>query len=131
MILDPFSIKTGLLQSARFIASPNYNERPQGVAVDLLVIHCISLPPGEFSGDDIIAFFCNRLDENKHPYFKTIKDLQVSAHCLIRRDGEIIQFVPFHLRAWHAGVSSFCGRDNCNDFSIGIELEGDIEIPYT
>ncbi|HAO86958.1 MAG TPA: 1,6-anhydro-N-acetylmuramyl-L-alanine amidase AmpD, partial [Gammaproteobacteria bacterium] len=98
--------------------------------ISLIVIHSISLPPGEFSNPYIEQFFTNQLDFNAHPYFKTIKDLQVSAHLLIKRDGSIIQFVPFDKRAWHAGKSNFNGQDNCNDFSIGIELEGTDNLNY-
>ena len=111
------------LTSATQSPSINYNDRPNG-EISLVVIHNISLPPGEFNNPYIEQFFTNQLDFNAHPYFKTIQDLQVSAHLLIKRDGSIIQFVPFDKRAWHAGESSFNGQDNCNDFSIGIELEG-------
>ena len=107
--------------------SPNYDARPHGQTVDLLVIHNISLPPGVFSGDAIEAFFQNRLDTDAHPYFREIADLQVSAHLLIRRDGRAQQFVALDQRAWHAGASCFEGRERCNDFSIGIELEGSDE----
>src|SRR5579872_3630100 len=120
MIID---IQTGLLDIAEFIASPNFNVRPENDVIDMIVIHNISLPPGEFGGDDVIKLFTNQLE--------TMKDLKVSAHLWIRRDGKIIQFVPFHLRAWHAGVSTFQGRENCNDFSIGIELEGTDSVEYT
>ncbi len=111
--------------------SPNINARPAGVAIDLLVIHNISLPPGQFGSSDIEDFFLNRLDTRKHPYFETLQGLQVSAHCLIRRSGALIQFAPFSARAWHAGRSEFAGRAECNDFSIGIELEGTDCKPYT
>lgn len=124
-------IKDGWLQEAKHSLSPNCNDRPEGAAIDLLVIHNISLPPGEFGGNWINDLFHNRLDPDAHPYFAEIHGMEVSAHCLIRRDGEIIQYVPFDKRAWHAGVSSFCGQENCNDFSIGIELEGSDETPYT
>lgn len=124
-------VATGLLSEARYVPSPNYNERPVGVNLDLVVIHNISLPPGEFGGPYIDALFTNNLDPMLHPYFAGIADLKVSSHCLIRRDGEIVQYVPFNKRAWHAGDSNFSGRENCNDFSIGIELEGTDEIPYT
>ena len=119
------------LGEARHCPSPNCNERPDASDVSLLVIHNISLPPGEFGGASIEAFFCNTLDCDAHPYFDQLRDLQVSAHLLIRRDGELVQFVPLAQRAWHAGVSEFEGRDNCNDFSIGIELEGTDEEAYT
>lgn len=110
--------------------SPNCDDRPRETAVDLLVIHAISLPPGQFGGNHIDALFTNCLDPRAHPYFESVCRLQVSAHVLIRRLGEVIQYVPFHRRAWHAGESSFKGRTRCNDFSIGIELEGTEDIPY-
>ncbi len=122
--------RTGWLRGARRCPSPNSDERPAGVAVDLVVIHGISLPPGEFGGPWIDALFTNTLDVEHHPYFREIANLRVSAHLLIRRDGELVQYVPFHCRAWHAGYSSFAGRQGCNDFSIGIELEGADHIPY-
>jgi N-acetyl-anhydromuramoyl-L-alanine amidase len=121
----------GWLQSALACPSPNFNVRPEPFEVSLLVIHNISLPPGQYGGDFIQAFFCNELDCSADPYFEKLSGLQVSAHLLIERDGRVIQFVPFDRRAWHAGVSSFDGRENCNDFSIGIELEGEDEHPYT
>lgn len=127
MLIDT---ETGLLDVAQYIPSPNYNERPSGIEVDLLVIHGISLPRGMFGGNAIIDLFCNKLNPTAHPSFATLANLQVSAHLLIRRDGGVIQFVSFHKRAWHAGASSFHGRENCNDFSIGIELEGTDDIPY-
>jgi len=111
--------------------SPNHDERPGGEDPSLLVIHNISLPPGVFQGDAVIEFFQNRLDFTAHPWFENIRDLRVSAHFLVRRDGTIVQFVPTTLRAWHAGVSTFRGRERCNDFSIGIELEGTDTLPYT
>ncbi len=114
---------------AKWCPSTNYNERPS-VDVSMLVIHNISLPPNQFGGSYIEDFFCNQLDCNGHPYFQEIKDLQVSAHLLIRRDGELVQFVPFNKRAWHAGRSEFNGETECNDFSIGIELEGSDDIPF-
>lgn len=116
---------------ARWSPSPNFGPRPAHSDISLLVVHCISLPPGDFSGDNIERFFQNRLDHTQHPYFRTIEGMTVSAHCLVRRDGEVIQFVNLNDRAWHAGRSSFCGRDECNDYSIGIELEGAEDIPYT
>lgn len=122
---------TGLIPEARWCPSPNFGHRPDGAAISLLVVHNISLPPGQFGGDQIERFFCNRLDPSEHPYFETIAGLQVSAHALIRRDGSIIQFVNLQDRAWHAGRSSFCGENECNDFSIGIELEGTDDLPYT
>lgn len=119
------------LAEARYCASPNCNARPLGEAPSLIVVHGISLPPGEFGGPYIEALFTNCLDPAGHPYFATIAGLHVSAHVLLRRDGELVQFVPFDQRAWHAGASSYQGRSNCNDFSIGIELEGTDDIPYT
>jgi AmpD protein len=128
----PLSISNGRLCSARIVNSPNFNERPEGVDdIDLLVIHNVSLPPEQFGGKYIEHFFCNQLDENAHPYFKTIAGLQVSAHLLITREGEVIQFVPFGARAWHAGRSCFGARKECNDYSLGIELEGADTIAYT
>lgn len=121
----------GWLDGARRIPSPNCDERPEGMAITLVVIHNISLPPGQFGGEGVIELFTNRLDPAAHPYYETIKDLRVSAHFFIRRDGETIQFVPCGRRAWHAGVSSWRGRERCNDFSIGIELEGTDETPFT
>jgi len=115
---------TGLLDESRQCPSPNKDERPDETTIDLVVVHSISLPPGQFGGDEIEQFFQNRLDKDAHPYFEQIHELQVSAHALIKRSGEIIQFVPFHERAWHAGQSNYCGRERCNDFSVGIELEG-------
>lgn len=111
--------------------SPNADERPQGCEVDLLVIHNISLPPGRFGGGYITDLFLNRLDPLAHPYFAEIAHLQVSAHLLIRRNGHAIQFVALERRAWHAGLSVFDGRERCNDFSIGIELEGCDDLPFT
>lgn len=128
MILDS---STGLIHPALFVASPNCDERPGDVAVDLLVIHCISLPPGDYGGQYVEQFFCNQLDPAVHPYFEEICGLQVSAHFLIRRTGELLQFVPTHLRAWHAGQSRFGDRDKVNDFSIGIELEGTDDTAFT
>lgn len=129
---QPSSIDvTGVLAAARFIASPNFDDRPPQSPIQLIVIHNISLPPGEFGGDGIIELFTNRLDPDAHPYYRTIADLRVSAHFLIRRDGEIIQFVPCGKRAWHAGASNWRGRDCCNDFSIGVELEGCDDRPFT
>ncbi len=119
------------LPGVRQVPSPNADERPAGTLVDLLVIHNISLPPGEFGGGHIEDLFLNRLDPDAHPYFADIARLRVSAHLLIRRDGGVIQFVALDRRAWHAGQSSFCGRDCCNDFSIGIELEGTDEKPFS
>jgi AmpD protein len=122
---------TGVLQNAHQVVSPNCDSRPLGVEIDLVVIHNISLPPNEFGGPYIDALFTNTLDSKLHDYFSKIAGFKVSAHCLIRRTGDITQYVPFAKRAWHAGLSSFQGREKCNDFSIGIELEGTDEIPYT
>jgi AmpD protein len=113
------------------IPSPNYDERPDPADISLLVIHCISLPQGEFNNAYIDQLFCNLLNPADHPYFKEIYQLTVSAHLLIKRDGSCVQYVPFDKRAWHAGKSSYSGRECCNDFSIGIELEGTESIPYT
>lgn len=121
---------TGLLRTARQVPSPNCDDRPAGVIAELIVVHGISLPPGEFGGPWIDMLFTNRLPPTQHPYFATVADFRVSSHLLIRRDGELVQYVPFHRRAWHAGVSSFQGREKCNDFSIGIELEGTDEGAY-
>ena len=114
----------GWLQAARRVDSPNFGPRPEGRAIELVVIHSISLPPGEYGGDAIERLFTNRLDPAAHPYFEKLRDLKVSAHFLIRRDGELLQFVSCGKRAWHAGESSWNGRAGCNDFSVGIELEG-------
>ena len=120
----------GLVEGVRYIASPNCDDRPLGVAVELIVIHAISLPPGEFGGSAIVDLFTNRLDCSAHPYYANLAPLEVSAHFLVRRDGEVIQFVPCGKRAWHAGVSNWCGRSRCNDYSIGIELEGSDDVPF-
>lgn len=123
--------KNGLLKDAIYHPSPNFDDRPHNQVVSLLVIHNISLPPGEFSGDFVQAFFTNKLDINQHSYFKEIEHLKVSSHLFIRRSGDVWQFVPFTKRAWHAGKSSFQGQTDCNNYSIGIELEGTDLIPYT
>jgi AmpD protein len=112
------------LQSARHCPSPNQGPRPADAEVDLVVLHSISLPPGVFGGAQIEDFFLNRLDHSAHPYFESLRGVQVSAHFLVRRDGELLQFVSVDRRAWHAGRSRFAERENCNDFSVGIELEG-------
>lgn len=124
-------LQAGWISGVKRVPSPHFNERPDNETPSLLVIHNISLPPGEFGGPWIDALFTGNLDPEAHPFFAEIATLKVSAHCLIRRDGEIVQYVPFHLRAWHAGVSTYQGREACNDFSIGIELEGTDTLPYT
>jgi len=119
------------LSFARQIPSPNCSERPEAAPIDLLVIHNISLPPGEYGGGYIDDLFCNRLNPREHSYFAEIAHLRVSAHLLIDRHGAVTQYVPFNMKAWHAGASCFCGRDNCNEYSIGIELEGTDFEPFT
>jgi len=121
----------GWFRRARRLPSPNFDARPQGAVVDLLVIHHISLPPGRFSGDAIERLFTNRLDADSHPVLASVASLRVSAHFLIRRRGELLQFVGGDARAWHAGVSCFLDRERCNDFSIGVELEGTGEHRFT
>ncbi len=123
--------KKGLAKGVRFIPSPNCDERPAGCAIELLVIHHISLPPGEFGGTGIIELFTNRLDPAAHPFYASIAGMKVSAHFLVRRDGGLIQFVPCAMRAWHAGESLWRGRVRCNDFSVGIEVEGTGEVSFT
>jgi AmpD protein len=120
----------GLLVRGEYIPSPNCDDRPVG-PIDLLVIHNISLPPGEFGGDDVQRLFTNTLDPTAHPYYATISELKVSVHFFVRRDGRVIQFVPCLKRAWHAGESCWQGKHRCNDFSIGIELEGSDSVPFT
>ena len=120
----------GRLQRARQIPSPNCDARPDGTPPCLLVVHNISLPPYEFGGDGVIDLFCNRLDPRAHPFYAGLAGVEVSSHFLIRRDGQLIQFVPCGLRAWHAGASSWNGRQRCNDFSIGLELEGSDFVPF-
>jgi AmpD protein len=115
----------------RYVESPNQDERPAGTEVSLVVVHSISLPPGEYGGDSIERLFTNRLDPAAHPYFKEISQLKVSSHYLIRRDGEAVQFVPPERRAWHAGLSRWRGRAGCNDFSVGVELEGTDDSAFT
>ncbi|WP_297427119.1 1,6-anhydro-N-acetylmuramyl-L-alanine amidase AmpD [uncultured Acinetobacter sp.] len=126
-----FVVEHGQLIGARQVPSPNYNQRPQGTEIQLLVIHNISLPPSQFGGGYIEKFFQNQLDWSEHPYFKTIEGMQVSAHVLILRTGEVLQFVNFNDRAWHAGRSSYLGKAECNDYSIGIELEGSDDQPFS
>lgn len=122
--------REGLLDDAIQVVSLNCDERPDGESISLVVIHAISLPPGEFGGDAIQRLFTNTLDCAAHPYFEKLRGLRVSAHFLIPRGGKIVQFVPCGKRAWHAGVSHYAGRDGCNDFSVGIELEGTEDIAY-
>jgi N-acetyl-anhydromuramoyl-L-alanine amidase len=117
-------VDAGVLRRARFSPSPNFDERPLGIDADLIVVHGISLPPGEYGGPWIDQLFMNALPSDAHPYFAAVASLKVSTHLLIRRDAQLVQYVPFHKRAWHAGQSSYRGRERCNDFSIGIELEG-------
>ena len=124
------SLTSGLIEPARQCPSPNRDERPDGVMPRLVIVHGISLPPGEYGGPEIEALFTNTLDFDAHPYFTEIRGLEVSAHLLIRRDGSLVQFVPLTERAWHAGESCFRGRACCNDFSIGIELEGEDDAVY-
>jgi AmpD protein len=120
----------GWLPGARRVASPNCDARPDGAEVSLAVLHAISLPPGRYGGESIERLFSNRLDPSAHPYFRGVAALKVSAHFLVRRDGELVQFVPLGLRAWHAGASSWRTRARCNDFSVGIELEGADDAPF-
>ncbi|WP_027856149.1 1,6-anhydro-N-acetylmuramyl-L-alanine amidase AmpD [Marinobacterium jannaschii] len=126
-----FQVVDGWVRGARCCESPNFNQRPLQGDISLLVIHNISLPPGQFAGDDVERFFCNQLDFDSHPFYQEIRGVEVSAHLFIRRDGELVQFVSLDNRAWHAGMSEFEGRDQCNDFSIGIELEGTDSQSYT
>lgn len=120
-----------LLSTAKQLTSPNCSSRPEGEVISLLVIHNISLPPGQFGGPYIDHFFCNQLDCSSHEFFDEIKDLKVSSHLLIRRGGEVTQYVPFNKKAWHAGESNFEGREACNTYSIGIELEGSDNEAFT
>lgn len=122
---------SGYLDNAYFIGSPNFDERPSGYEINLLVIHNISLPPNEFGGGGVIELFMNQINPDTHPYYHSLLNLKVSAHFFIRRDGQIIQFVSCNKRAWHAGVSCWRGKTHCNDFSIGIELEGSDTLPFT
>lgn len=124
------NVKTGLLEDVIFLPTTHCDARPEDTPIDMIVIHSISLPPNEFGTGCVEKFFCGDLDFSQHPYFAGIANLKVSAHLFINRKGEIIQFVPFPKRAWHAGVSYFLGRERCNDFSVGIELEGTENLPY-
>lgn len=117
-------LETGLARGAAYLPSPHCDERPPGTAIELLVIHAISLPAGEYGGPDVAALFCGTLDCRARADYADLAGLRVSAHFFIRREGQIVQFVPVHRRAWHAGVSRLAGRERCNDFSVGIELEG-------
>lgn len=125
------ALEAGWLNGARRVPSPNQDVRPVGAGIDLVVVHGISLPPGRFGGAAIEQFFTNTLDFAAHPYFHGLRERRVSAHLLVRRDGELLQFVPFTQRAWHAGESSHAGRPRCNDYSIGIELEGTDDSAYS
>lgn len=125
------TITNGLASLARQMPSPNFSDRPNDCIIDTLIIHNISLPPGEFGLGYIDQLFCNQLDCGKHDYFAQLEGLKVSAHILIERDGAMVQYVPFHKKAWHAGESEFNGRSACNDFSIGVELEGTDTEPFT
>lgn len=127
----PMEIHQHCLREAEFRLSPYHDDRPAGEDISLVVIHGISLPPGEFGGPGIDQLFRGRLDPAGHPYYAKISQLRVSSHLLIRRDGQLVQYVPFDRRAWHAGESEWCGRRCCNDFAIGIELEGTDDVPYT
>ncbi|MDY0330537.1 MAG: 1,6-anhydro-N-acetylmuramyl-L-alanine amidase AmpD [Thiomonas sp.] len=120
----------GWMPHARHMPSPNADDRPAGMTIDLLVIHCIALPPRQYGGDAIEQLFCNRLDYQAHPAFSALEGLRVSAHFVVRRDGVLTQYVSCDRRAWHAGASRFAGRERCNDFSIGIELEGSDDEPF-
>lgn len=128
MRIDP---STHCIVGAEFTESPNFDERPENTEIDLLVVHNISLPPNEFGGGYVKDLFQNKLDSSIHPYFEEISGMQVSSHLFIERSGKLIQFVPLNMRAWHAGASCFEGRARCNDFAIGIELEGADNIDYT
>ena len=131
MMEKQLQIKDGWLVNERRVLSPHFDQRPEPKEISLLIIHYISLPPEQFGGGYIDAFFQGKLDPQAHPYFQEISPLRVSAHCLIERTGRITQYVNFADRAWHAGLSCFEGRDKCNDFAIGIELEGSNEQPFT
>ena len=123
-------LDSGLMSGARQVASPNFDARPEGSPIDLIVVHGISLPPGEFGGPWIDRLFTNSLPPEQHPYFAEIEGLRVSSHLVIARDGALTQYVSFNARAWHAGRSSYQGRSECNDYSVGVELEGADTVPY-
>ena len=125
-----FQVIDGQLIGARQVPSPNYNQRPEHAEIQLVVVHNISLPPSQFGGGYIEQFFQNQLDWSKHPYFQSIEGMQVSTHLLILRSGEVLQFVNFNDRAWHAGRSTYLAKKECNDYSIGIELEGSDDQPF-
>ena len=129
--MSAIDIQDHIVSNASYVPSPNHDLRPKEADISLIVIHCISLPPGVYEGNQIEDFFLNKLDISQHEYFNSIKDLKVSSHLLIKRDGGITQFVPFNKRAWHAGISSFDGVEDCNNFSIGIELEGTEDSEFT
>ena len=118
------NISDHIIDDALYIASPNHDSRPEKTSISLIIIHAISMPVGEYVTENIVKLFTNELNPDDHPDFKAVSDLKVSSHLLITRSGDVLQFVPFHKRAWHAGISAYKGRENCNDFSIGIELEG-------
>ena len=124
-------LKKYLLKNCEFIESPNYDDRPNDIQIDSIIIHCISLPESDYDNDNVINLFQNKLNCERHTSFASLKNIKVSSHLFIKRTGEIIQFVPFDKRAWHAGVSKYKGRKNFNDFSIGIELHGSISEQYT
>ena len=128
--MQQFKVQDGILQGATQVPSPNYNQRPEQTEIQLLVVHNISLPPSQFGGGYIEQFFQNQLDWSVHPYFQTIEGMQVSTHLLILRSGEVLQFVNFNHRAWHAGRSTYLSKKECNDYSIGIELEGSDDTPF-
>lgn len=130
MSQQAFQVIDGVLQGAQQLASPNFNQRPEQTEIQLVVVHNISLPPSQFGGGYIQQFFQNQLDWSVHPYFQSIEGMQVSAHLLILRTGEVLQCVNFNDRAWHAGRSSYLGKAECNDYSIGIELEGSDDLPF-
>ena len=129
--MSTINIKDNLIEGVTFHSSPNFDSRPKDTDISLIVIHSISLPPGQYGGNEIKDFFLNELDTSNHEYFESIKNLKVSSHIVIKRTGEILQFVPFNKRAWHAGISSYLGKENCNDYSIGIELEGTDDSEFT
>ena len=120
-----------ILKDCKFIKSPNFDNRPIDTIIDTIIIHCISLPEKEYDNENVTSLFLNDLNTNLHPSFETLVDLRVSSHILIKRDGRVIQYVPFDKRAWHAGKSEYRGRSNYNDFSIGIELHGSVSDNYT